>query len=62
MINVSEVAAGKINELLTEENKAGSGLRVFSHKGGGCSGLSARPDDSKKTGRGPATRCTNRTA
>ena len=27
MINVSETAAAKINELLTEENKAGSGLR-----------------------------------
>ena len=38
MINVSETAAGKINELLTEENKAGSGLRVFV-QGGGCSGL-----------------------
>ena len=29
MINVSETAASKINELLSEENKAGSGLRVF---------------------------------
>src|SRR6188472_2913613 len=38
MINVSETAAAKINELLTEENKAGSGLRVFVH-GGGCSGF-----------------------
>jgi iron-sulfur cluster assembly accessory protein len=38
MINVSEVAAAKINELLTEENKAGSGLRVFV-QGGGCSGF-----------------------
>jgi iron-sulfur cluster assembly accessory protein len=38
MINVSEVAAGKINELLAEENKAGSGLRVFV-QGGGCSGF-----------------------
>src|SRR3977135_731818 len=38
MINVSEVAASKINELLTEENKAGSGLRVFV-QGGGCSGF-----------------------
>ena len=38
MINVSEMAATKINELLTEENKAGSGLRVFV-QGGGCSGF-----------------------
>src|SRR3954467_2881425 len=38
MINVSEMAAGKINELLTEENKGGSGLRVFV-QGGGCSGF-----------------------
>jgi iron-sulfur cluster insertion protein len=38
MINVSETAAGKISELLTEENKAGSGLRVFV-QGGGCSGF-----------------------
>ena len=38
MINVSEMAAAKINELLTEENKSGSGLRVFV-QGGGCSGF-----------------------
>ena len=38
MINVSEVAAVKINELLSEENKPGSGLRVFV-QGGGCSGF-----------------------
>ena len=38
MINVSEVAASKINELLSEENKQGSGLRVFV-QGGGCSGF-----------------------
>ena len=38
MINVSETAAAKISELLTEENKAGSGLRVFV-QGGGCSGF-----------------------
>jgi iron-sulfur cluster assembly accessory protein len=38
MINVSEVAAAKITELLTEENKSGSGLRVFV-QGGGCSGF-----------------------
>ena len=38
MINVSETAASKINELLQEEGKAGSGLRVFV-QGGGCSGF-----------------------
>ena len=38
MINVSETAASKINELLTEEQKSGSGLRVFV-QGGGCSGF-----------------------
>src|SRR5512134_2593184 len=38
MINVSTAAASKINELLTEEGKAGSGLRVFV-QGGGCSGF-----------------------
>ena len=38
MINVTETAAEKINELLTEENKLGAGLRVFV-QGGGCSGF-----------------------
>ena len=38
MINVSSTAAEKINELLSEENKVGSGLRVFV-QGGGCSGF-----------------------
>jgi iron-sulfur cluster assembly accessory protein len=38
MINVSETAAAKITELLNEENKTGSGLRVFV-QGGGCSGF-----------------------
>ena len=38
MINVSETAAAKISELLTEENKTGTGLRVFV-QGGGCSGF-----------------------
>ena len=38
MINVSTTAASKINELLSEEGKAGSGLRVFV-QGGGCSGF-----------------------
>ncbi len=38
MINVTETAAGKIQELLVEENKVGAGLRVFV-QGGGCSGF-----------------------
>ena len=38
MINVTEAAAEKITELLTEENKIGAGLRVFV-QGGGCSGF-----------------------
>lgn len=38
IINVSMTAAEKINELLAEEGKAGSGLRVFV-QGGGCSGF-----------------------
>ena len=38
MINVSETAAAKISELLAEEHKTGSGLRVFV-QGGGCSGF-----------------------
>jgi iron-sulfur cluster insertion protein len=38
MINVSTTAASKITELLAEESKEGSGLRVFV-QGGGCSGF-----------------------
>jgi iron-sulfur cluster assembly accessory protein len=38
MINVTETAATKISELLAEEQKDGSGLRVFV-QGGGCSGF-----------------------
>src|SRR5690606_35345623 len=38
MINVTETAAEKINELLAEEAKLGAGLRVFV-QGGGCSGF-----------------------
>jgi iron-sulfur cluster assembly accessory protein len=38
MIHVTETAAGKIQELLAEENKSGAALRVFV-QGGGCSGF-----------------------
>ena len=38
MISVTPLAAEKINELLTEEQKTGAGLRVFV-QGGGCSGF-----------------------
>jgi iron-sulfur cluster assembly accessory protein len=38
MINVTEIAATKINDLLAEENKPEAGLRVFV-QGGGCSGF-----------------------
>ncbi len=38
MINVSPTAATKIQELLAEEQKPQSGLRVFV-QGGGCSGF-----------------------
>src|ERR687898_628256 len=38
MINVSSAAASKITELLAEEQKQDSGLRVFV-QGGGCSGF-----------------------
>lgn len=37
-IQVTPTAAAKINELLTEEQKQGAGLRVFV-QGGGCSGF-----------------------
>ena len=38
MINVTQVAASKISELLAEEQQVQSGLRVFV-QGGGCSGF-----------------------
>ena len=38
VITVTEAAAGKIRELLSEEGKTESGLRVFV-QGGGCSGF-----------------------
>lgn len=37
-ISVTEAAAGKISQLLSEENKDTAGLRVFV-QGGGCSGF-----------------------
>ena len=37
-INVTQVAASKISELLAEKQKVQSGLRVFV-QGGGCSGF-----------------------
>ena len=37
-ITVTEAAASKIKDLLAEENKSDSGLRVFV-QGGGCSGF-----------------------
>jgi iron-sulfur cluster assembly accessory protein len=38
LINVTEAAASKIKDLLAEESKTDSGLRVFV-QGGGCSGF-----------------------
>ena len=38
LINVTESAASKIKDLLAEESKTDSGLRVFV-QGGGCSGF-----------------------
>jgi len=38
MINVTEMAASRITELLVEEGRVGAGLRVFV-QGGGCSGF-----------------------
>ena len=37
-ISVTDAAAGKISQLLSEENKSTAGLRVFV-QGGGCSGF-----------------------
>ena len=37
-INVTAAAAGKISQLLSEENQLSAGLRVFV-QGGGCSGF-----------------------
>ena len=37
-ISVSDAAAGKITQLLSEEHKLSAGLRVFV-QGGGCSGF-----------------------
>ncbi len=37
-VRVTDAAAGKITELLSEEDKSNAGLRVFV-QGGGCSGF-----------------------
>ena len=47
MINVSSAAASKITELLAEEQKLNSGLRVFV-QGGGCSGFQYGSDDRRE--------------
>ena len=60
MIEISPTAASKITELLAEENKEGSGLRVFV-QGGGLLGLPVRADD-RGGGHRRAIRCSNRTA
>ena len=49
MINVTSTAASKITELLAEEQKDGSGLRVFV-QGGGCSGFQYGLIDEGNTG------------
>ena len=46
-ITVTESAASKIKDLLAEENKTESGLRVFV-QGGGCSGFQYGLDDRRK--------------
>ena len=62
MINVSTSAATKIQELLAEEQKAESGLRVFV-QGGGCSGFQygLMIEDSRGSGR-PVVRVERRQA
>ena len=62
MINVSSAAASKITELLAEEQKQNSGLRVFV-QGGGCSGFQygftfdeEASDDDTRMERGGVTR------
>ena len=60
VITVTEAAAGKIRELLTEEGKTESGLRVFV-QGGGCSGFQygLMIEESRRRGR-PAVRVQRR--
>ena len=57
---MTEAAAGKIQELLIEEGKAESGLRVFV-QGGGCSGFQYGLMI-EEAGAASATSCSNRTA
>ena len=61
MINVTPTAASKITELLTEENKAAAGLRVFV-QGGGCSGFQYGLMIDEGEGDARATRSSSRTA
>ncbi len=59
-ITVTEAAAGKIRELLSEEGKTESGLRVFV-QGGGCSGFQYGLMI-EEGGAASATSCSSRTA
>jgi iron-sulfur cluster insertion protein len=38
MVNLTESAVGKVNEIIAQENQAGKALRIYV-EGGGCSGF-----------------------